>query len=75
MATNFDNFYFLSNSILNFRKSFQIWGKLAQEQKLQAKTNLEVENTLSLPSAHRVKFQDVLGGGLLEGELITFFKF
>ena len=26
-------FYFLPNSILNFRKSYQIWGKLAQEQK------------------------------------------
>ena len=29
----FQNFYSLYNSILNFRKSYQIWGKLAQEQK------------------------------------------
>ena len=29
----FRNVYFLSNSILNFRKSYEIWGKLAQEQK------------------------------------------
>ena len=32
-ASNSENFYFLPNSILNFRKSYQIWEKLAQEQK------------------------------------------
>ena len=29
----FQNFYFSPNSLLNFEKSYQIWGKLAQEQK------------------------------------------
>ena len=29
----FQKFLFSPNSILNFRKSYQIWGKLAQEQK------------------------------------------
>ena len=30
-------FYLSPNSILNFRKSYQIWGKLAQEQKVTGK--------------------------------------
>ena len=39
LASNFENFYFSPNSILNFRKSYQIWVKLDQEQKkLQAKS-------------------------------------
>ena len=33
LASNSENFYFLPDSVLNFRKSYQIWGKLAQEQK------------------------------------------
>ena len=33
LASNSENFYFSPNSILNFRKRYQIWGKLAQEQK------------------------------------------
>ena len=36
LASNSENFYFSSNSVLNFRKSYQIWGKLAQEQKRSA---------------------------------------
>ena len=44
LAANFENFYFPPNSILNFRKSYQIWGKLAQEQKsCRQKANLGVE--------------------------------
>ena len=37
LASNSENFYFLPNSVLNFRKSYQIWGKLAQEQKVTGK--------------------------------------
>ena len=33
LASNSENFYFSPNFILNFRKSYQIWGKLALEQK------------------------------------------
>ena len=33
LASDSENFHFLPNSVLNFRKSYQIWGKLAQEQK------------------------------------------
>ena len=40
LTSNSENFYFSPNSILNFRESYQIWGKLAQEQKLQAKNKL-----------------------------------
>ena len=36
----FRNFYFSPNSVLNFRKSYRIWGKLAQQQKrYRQKTN------------------------------------
>ena len=41
LAWNFANSYFLSNFISNFGKSYQLWGKLAQEQKkYRQKTNL-----------------------------------
>ena len=46
LALNSENFYFLPDSISNFRKSYQIWGKLTQEQKtLQAKNKVGVEKT------------------------------
>ena len=42
----YQKFYLLSNSILNFRERYQMWGKLAQEQKrYRQKTKLGVENT------------------------------
>ena len=37
LASNSENFYFLPYSVLNFRKSYQIWGKLGQEQKVTGK--------------------------------------
>ena len=38
LASNYEFFYISTNSVLNFKKSYQIWGKLAQEQKrLQVK--------------------------------------
>ena len=40
LASNSENFSFSPNSVLNFRKRYQIWGKLAREQKLQAKNKL-----------------------------------
>ena len=44
LASNSEKFYFSPNSILNFRKSYQIWRKLAQEQrKLQAKKQIRGE--------------------------------
>ena len=33
LASNFENFYLSPNSVLNFKHSHQILGKLAQEQK------------------------------------------
>ena len=33
LASNSENFYLFPNSVLNFRKSYQIWEKLGQEQK------------------------------------------
>ena len=40
LFSNSENFYFLPNSILNFRKSYQIWVKLAQEQKVTDKKQI-----------------------------------
>ena len=33
LASNSENVYFSADSVLNFRKSCEVWGKLAQEQK------------------------------------------
>ena len=40
MAPNSENFYFSPNSILNFRKTYHIWGKLAKEQKVTGKKQI-----------------------------------
>ena len=37
VAANFESFYFLPNFISNFRNSYQIWGKSAQERKVTVK--------------------------------------
>ena len=37
LSTSFEKFYFLPNSILNFRNNYQIWEKLAKEQKVTGK--------------------------------------
>ena len=53
LASNSENFYISPNSILTFRRSYKIWGKLVQEQKVTGKKQIRgVENT---PSAYRVK--------------------
>ena len=45
LASNSKNFYFSPNSVLNFRGSYQVWGKFTQEQKVTGKNKLGVENT------------------------------
>ena len=40
MASDSENFYFTPNSALNLKKSYQIWGKLAQEQKVRGKKQI-----------------------------------
>ena len=55
-ASNSENFYFLPNSVLNFKKSYQIWWKLAQEQKsYRQKNKLRDGKRPPPPSAYRVK--------------------
>ena len=55
LASNSEHFYFSLNSVLNFRKSYQIWGKLAQEQKsYRQKTNWGWKTSPSPSSAYRV---------------------
>ena len=55
LASNVENFYFLPSSVLNFRKSYQFGGKLAQEQKrYKQKTNWGWK-TPPPPSAYRVR--------------------
>ena len=54
LASNSKKNYFAPNSVLNFRNSYQIWGKFAQEQKsYRPKTNWGGWKTP--PSAYRVK--------------------
>ena len=43
LASNSEKFYFSPNSIFNYRKSYQLRDKLAQEQKIQAKKQLGME--------------------------------
>ena len=52
LASKSENFYFTPNSVLNFRKRCQIWGKLAQEQKVTGKKLIGGWNP---PSAYRIK--------------------
>ena len=40
LASNSEDFYFLPNSISNFRTGYQIWGKLAQEQNATGKKQI-----------------------------------
>ena len=54
LALNSENFYFPPNSVLNFRKSYQIWGKLAQEQK-SYRQNTNWGWKTPPPRAYRVK--------------------
>ena len=49
----FRKFLLLPNSVLNFGKSYQIWGKLAQEQKRYRQKQFGGGNPP--PSAYRVK--------------------
>ena len=54
-ASTFEKFYLLPDSVLNFRKSYQIYGKFAQEQKsYKQKTNWGEGGNTS-PSAYRIK--------------------
>ena len=53
LAANFENFYFSSDSTLKFRKSYQIWRKLAQEQEVTGKN--KTRDGKHPPVAYRVK--------------------
>ena len=50
LASNSENFYFSPNSVSNFWESYQVWGKLAQEQKVTAKKQNSGWKTTPLPS-------------------------
>ena len=45
LASNSENFYFSPDAVLNFKKSYQILGKLAQEQKATGKNKLVWKDT------------------------------
>ena len=46
LTSNFENFYLSPNSLLNFRKSYQIWGNWRKNKKVsRQKTNSGMENT------------------------------
>ena len=52
LAANFENCYLSPNSMLSFRKSYQIWEKLAQEQRVTSKKQ---NSGWKPPSAYRIK--------------------
>ena len=54
LASNSENFYFPPNSILNFKLSYQISGKLAQEQKVTGKKQNSGWKTTPPPPPHSV---------------------
>ena len=54
LVYNSEKFYFSPNSILDFKKSYQIWGKLAQQQKSYRQKQTGGGKH---PSAYRVKTQ------------------
>ena len=46
LASNSENFYFSPNSVLNFRKSYQIWGNCLKNRNVTGKKQTGgVENT------------------------------
>ena len=54
LTSDFENFYFSPNSVLNFRKRYQIWENWLKNKKVTGKKQIEgVENTP--PSGYRVK--------------------
>ena len=53
LPSNSEKFYFSLNFVLNFKKSYQLWGKLAQEQKVTGKK--QTGGWKTPPSAYRVK--------------------
>ena len=58
LAANFENFYLLPNSILNFRKSYQIWGNWLKNKKVTGKkqnSGWKTPPPPPPPSAYRVK--------------------
>ena len=62
LASNSENFYFLPNSTLKFRKSYQTWGKLAHEQKSYRQKQIEEWKTPPPPSpslAYRVNIRRI----------------
>ena len=63
LASNSENCYFLPNSILNVRRSYQIWGKVAEEQKVTGKKQIGGWKT-PRPSAYRVKTETSVFGPL-----------
>ena len=64
LATNFENFYFLPKSILNFRKVTKFGGNWCKNKKgTGKKTKFGVENT---PSAYKVKVNRVDTWSLLK---------
>ena len=40
LASNFKKFYFLLNSVLNFGKSYQIWGNWPKNKKVTSKQQI-----------------------------------
>ena len=55
LGFKFQKFLFFTKLIFNFRKSYQIWGKLAQEQKRYRQHNDPQLMVEQLPGSVRIK--------------------
>ena len=66
LASNSENFYFSPNSVLNFRKSYQIWGNWLKNKKVTGKkTHWGVETPpppppvlIGLKTKYKIYFSD-----------------
>ena len=56
LASNSENFYFSPDSGLNFRNSYQSWGKLAEEQKVTGKKQIGGGNPVLIGLREYTKF-------------------
>ena len=54
LASNSENFYFSPDSVLNFKKSYQIWVNWPKNKKVTGKNQL-ADGKHPPPSAYRVK--------------------
>ena len=72
VASNSKNFNFSPNSVANFRKSYQLWGKLAQERKVTGIKRIRGWKTPSPPMLIGLRQIDYVKGDCSTAKLLCF---